>query len=317
MGNDAFVHISKKKYSSKTIEDLLLMMDFEKRKGFYYCGNDSEYKYLSGVSVQKYEVTENEIIYRVRTQAFSSGYDIKKQNDTIRALKVYCDAWFISDIGKNRYFEVDSLVKGAESGCYFAIQNLDNNFSLLLHSLNKYPSDNSGEKQVSDYGFPTPSEFNANVYLSYLCSLMEEFFRSTYVALLKYSDKKDKIINVKFSTFDLLDISEGKKTLEEAYARTLSFQNIHKINSHFIALNKKYDLGKPLKQPYHGRKESLYEQINRLFECRHAMIHNTEINLDYGTNELKKDIEDIKTAFIRVYKFICNQNGWLAEEVYL
>lgn len=41
---------------------------------------------------------------------------------------------------------------------------------------------------------------------------MEDFFRSTYVALLKYSENKEKIIkNVKLSPFDLIDISNGIK----------------------------------------------------------------------------------------------------------
>lgn len=81
----------------------------------------------------------------------------------------------------------------------------------------------------TEFGFPTPSSFNANVYLSYLCSLIEEFFRATYIALLKYSDKKEKILNMKFSPYDMVDISEGRKTVEEVYARILSFQNIKKL----------------------------------------------------------------------------------------
>ena len=62
----------------------------------------------------------------------------------------------------------------------------------------------------------------------------------------------------------MIDISNGNKSLEEALARTLSFQNIEKINSNFMAIDKKYDLGRVLKKPYKNRKESLYEQINRL-----------------------------------------------------
>lgn len=315
MGNDAFIHINKKEYSSKSVERLLLMLDYQKRKGYYYCGNDDEYKYLSGVSVWKDDENDDELIYRVRTQMFSSGYDIKKQNDTIRTLKTYCKAWFISDLGKNRYFPTGPLVKGAESGCYFALQRLDNNFTTLLHSLNKYPLDNTAEAMLSDYGFPPPSVFNANVYLAYLCALMEEFFRSTYIALLKYADNKEKIINVKFSPFDMVDISNGVKSVEEVYARTLSFQNIHKINYHFMSLNRKLDISKPLKEPYNRRKESLFLQIDRLFECRHSMIHKTEMNLNYSSSELQKDIKDIKTAFTRVYKFICKQYGWIPEEI--
>ncbi len=47
MGNDAFVHIAKKRYSKKMIENLLQMMDYKKCGEVFYCGNDAEYKYFS------------------------------------------------------------------------------------------------------------------------------------------------------------------------------------------------------------------------------------------------------------------------------
>ena len=110
MGNDAFVHIAKKRYSKKTIETLLQMMDYKKCGEVFYCGNDAEYKYFSGIRVWQCDEDDSEVVYWIRTQAFASGYDIKKQNDTIRYLKKYCQANFESDIGKNRYLkQVDWL----------------------------------------------------------------------------------------------------------------------------------------------------------------------------------------------------------------
>ena len=40
MGYDAFIHIDKTKYTKKVIEDLILMMGYEKRYGGFYCGNE-------------------------------------------------------------------------------------------------------------------------------------------------------------------------------------------------------------------------------------------------------------------------------------
>ena len=151
-------------------------------------------------------------------------------NETLRSLKLYCDASFESDYGRNRYFPENNFIKYAESGCYFAVERLFNNFSILSMALNRYPDDIEGDKAMYEmYGLPTPSAFNANVYSTYLCSLIEEYFRSTYIALLKFSSRKDKILNVKFSPYDLIDISNGKKTVEEVFASTLSFQNIKKF----------------------------------------------------------------------------------------
>lgn len=311
MGYDAFVHGNKKKYTEKTMEELFLILGYEKRNKGYYCGNDEEYKYDAGVQIWKYEENEQERIYRVRVQAFCSEYDLKKANDTISSMKKYCSAWFESDYGKNRYFQVGELVKGAENGCYIAINRLDNHFSLLRHSLKKYPADLESERKMEQYnGIPTPSSFNANVYLAYLCALIEEYFRSTYIALLKYSNRKDKILTNKLSPYDLAEISEGKKTVEETYARTLSFQNIQKIVHHFQQLDSKLDIGKSLKEPYHGRKKNLYSQINEIFERRHNMVHRVEVDSNYTSEKLIKDIKDVEEAMIRVYHYLCEQYGW-------
>lgn len=312
MGRDAYIHIDKK-YPKKMIEDFLLMMKFEKcYKDVYYLGNDTEYKYMSGVSIFFLESKENEYILHIRTQIHASGYDIHDQNETIRKIKMYFNAWFEGDNGKNRYFEEIPLVKGAENGCYFAIEKLHNSFVILHLALSKYPDDLEGEKMMMKFtGMPTPQVFNSNVYSSFLCSLIEEYFRSTYVALLKYSNKKEKILNVKFSAYDMCDISEGKKCVEEVFASTLSFQNIYKIVSNFKGLDNKLDIGAPLKEPYNRRNLSLYNQINHILERRHGIIHRMEFDYEYSSDKMLKDIEDIKVSIIRVYNYICKKYGWV------
>lgn len=311
MGRDAYVHIDKK-HSKNVVEDLLLMMGFEKcYKDMYYLGNDKEYKYLSGILLSFLETENKEHILYIRTQMHASGYDIHDQNETIRKLKRYCNAWFESDYGKNRYFKETPLVKGAENGCYFAVEKLHNSFATLCLALSKYPEDLEGEKMMMQFtGMPTPQIFNSNVYSSFLCSLIEEYFRSTYIALLKYSNKKEKIFNVKFSSYDMCDISEGKKCVEEVFANTLSFQNIHKIVANFKGLDNKLDIGATLKEPYKKRKLSLYNQIDNILERRHGMIHRMEFDYEYSSDQILKDIHDVKFAIRRVYSYICKRYGW-------
>lgn len=316
MGRDAYVYIDKKKYTRKAVEELLALMGYEKRGDIFFMGNDDEYKHFSGVRVWL-EREDEELVYHVRTQAFASEYDIHEQNNTIRMLKKYCSAYFHGDEGKNRYFEEGKLTKGAESGCYFAIQKLDNSFSLLCHALNKYPQDEEGEKLMKEWSnSPTPNIFNANVYSSFLCSLIEEYFRATYISLLKDSERKEKVLkSIKISSYDLDEISKGTKTVEEACASTLSFQNIAKIVYNFKELDNKLDLGTPLKRPYRRRKMTFYQQIDNILERRHGMIHRMEFDLDYSSENLEKDIMDIKTALIRVYVYICDKYNWEPEEI--
>lgn len=315
MGYDAYVHI-KRGVSKQTVEKLLLMLNYQKKGEFFYCGNDKEYKHFSGVQVWICDENEEERIYRVRSQIFASGYDLHKMNETIKCLKQYCSATFSSDYGKNKYFEEISLISGAENGCYFAAERLLNNFSQLTHALSKYPEDVDAEKSMYDmYNILTPNMFNANVYSTYLCSLIEEYFKATYIALLKYSERKEKILNVKFSPYDMVDISNGIKSVEEVFASTLSFQNIHKICLHFHALDNRLDIGIALKKPYHNRKKNLYDQIDDILERRHKLIHRLEIDEKYNAKELMRDIKDVTVAMRRVYSYLCTCYGWEEQQL--
>jgi len=317
MGYDAYVHITKK-YSKSAIENLLVMMGYEKKGNYFYCGNDDEYKFFTGVLVWLDDKNENEWIYRVRSPIYAVGYDLHKMNDTIRCLKRYCDASFVSDEGIDRYFQEDELIKGAQSGCFFAVENLFNNFGLLQHALYIYPDDSESEKAMHEIGGgPTANMFNANVYSTFLCSLLEEYFKTTYIALLKYSERKDKILNVKFSPYDMMDISNGKKTVEEVFASTLSFQNIQKICLNFHSLDNKIDISQALKRPYCNRRKNLYEQINDILERRHGLIHRLQIDEKYSSENLRKDIKDVTVAIKRVYSYICKYHNWEEQELSL
>lgn len=316
MGNDAYVYI-KKKYTKSSIERLLMLLGYEKRVNSFYCGNDDEYKLFTGVHIWLCDESEEERVYRVRSQIFATGYDLQKMNETLRSLKQYCAASFESDYGKNRYFPKNNLIKGAESGCYFAAERLFNNFSILKYALSKYPSDNIEADKKTCQLYVKPSIFNANVYSTYLCSLIEEYFKTTYIALLKYSTKKEKILNVKFSPYDMVDISNGEKTVEEVFASTLSFQNIHKICFNFHALDNRLDIGQALKKPYHNRKKNLYEQVNDILGRRHGVIHRLEIDNSYCTENLQKDIQDVTIAIKRVYCYLCEYYEWEEQELSL
>ena len=85
-----------------------------------------------------------------------------------KAIEGY-EGFEISDyeIKKNGYTELEgTLVKGAESGCYFAAERLYNNFSSLKYALSKYPDDTESEKTVYQInGIQTPGMFNARTVI--------------------------------------------------------------------------------------------------------------------------------------------------------
>ena len=309
MGYDAWVSISKKKYTKNDIENLLLMLGYNKYRDVFYCGNDNEYKYDNGVKVYKLKETKAEFIYHVRVQIWGNGHDLKKANDTIKSLKKYCDASFESDFGKNRYFPKDDLIEGAENGCYIAASHAYENMQKMKFALSKFSPDENQEKALKEMGQISPDMLNANVYTAFLCAVLEEYFRFSYTAILRFSSKREKIINQKFSSYDLIEVDSGNKTIDEIYARTLSFQNIKKISDNFGQLDK-IDIGSYLKKPYHGRKKNLYAQVDELFERRHNMIHHVQIDSSYNSKSILKEIDDMNEVVKRVYEGLCSKYKW-------
>ncbi len=317
MGFDANVYIKKSLYTKKDIEDLLILLGYEKRDKMFYFGNDREYKHLSGVAVylSNHQDNDDEYVYHVRMPYHCTDCDIKKANDTMRSMRKYCNAWFESDEGKNRYFQHGDLVWGAENGCYYSAERSCYNLYYLKKALEKYPEDSEGEKMMNEWGAISPNRFNANIYLTYLCAVLEEYFRSTFIALLRFSDKKEKVLNCKLSPYELIDIDSGKTSVEEAYARTVSFQNVKSINKNFMDLEK-IDIMSVLKEPYHGRKKSLYTQMDEIFERRHRMVHRVDMDSNYDSRQLRKDIDDMDAAIKRVYKFLCKKNEWEDQDIF-
>lgn len=323
MGRDSFVYI-KKGNTRIAVGDQLLLLGYKKYGQHYYCGNDWDYKHQSGVSawfIDREEADEYAAVLWVRTQSYANAYDVNFQNLTLRHLKKYFYTYFDSDMGKNRYFKVEGDItkKGAENGCLFAIDNLGNKFGELIYALSKYPKDSDSEKQMMTYGIASPYVFNANVYLAYLCSIIEQYYKQTFIALLKFADNKESILKGgnKLSAYDLSEISDGKMSVEEAYANTLSFQNIWKISSNFRSINPKLDISSVLKKPYHNRKETLLSAMNRILELRHGLIHRMDIDLTYSSEKLLKDINDVKVSLRRTYSYICKTFNWTENDVIL
>lgn len=309
MGYDAYLYVNKNN-SKKSIEGLLKLMGYDRHGSIFFFGRDIEYKYVTGVSVWLFEENECQYVYRVRSNSWASGYDLKMMNDTIRNFKRYLGARFSSDYGNNRYFPEENLIKGAENGCYLALFDLDNAFSNLEYYFFNIPDDsNLDENTFKVAGILPPRVLTCNVFLSYLCSLMEDFFRNLFIALLRFSDNKQRIIDIKHIS-DMEDFYKGKMTLEELYARSLSFQNINKINHNFKKIDDKLDIGSSLKKPYHNRKQSLYVEIDEIFNTRHGFIHHLETSDELKPERMIQYIQDVKQSMLRVYLYLCDFYSW-------
>lgn len=317
MGLDCINTLSKGTRKRDVIEflELLGYLNFDNKDFRFY--KDDDYKYFEGVSAHIYE-DGNGLSVGTRTTIWRSKGDSDYHNFTIKQLKKRFGGSFHSDYGKERYLKYSGAVRTkAEAGCYEAFFNFKNNIqkpSMYLHNTESKFSIELTPKLVKKLPFVAsvhPIIFQNNVIIPYVVSCIEDYFKSTYIALLRYSDKKLSVLkNARIMPDDLLSISNKEMSVEDAITKTMSFQNIRKITIYFKELDSNLDFAGVLRKPYRRRKKSLYENLDKIFEQRHLLIHRNIMIPDYFTEHLEKDLDDIEVAIKRIYLHIVAVYNW-------
>lgn len=316
MGYDSVNHLPFD-VKKEDVYEFLKILGYNHKSEFFRFYKDDNYKYFVGVWAHVYKDTkDNEepgLRVSTRTQIYASDYDIAFMNYTIKQLKKRFGGYFQSDYGKNRYIPMNATLKmGAENGCYFAYDNMQENMSKISYFINNIEDENDGMKYIrKEYYQETPLTFKSNLALTYVASVIENFYRDIYVALLKYSPKKEQLFkDNKFFPDDLVDVSNGIITVEQAYAYGKPFQNIKKICANLFTLNNSINLDRELKKPYRNRKETLYDVINRVLEHRHGLVHRLIYNSQYTKRQALCDAKLIEEAMKRSYQYICGIYNW-------
>lgn len=244
-----------------------------------------------------------------------SYYDIKQQNRAILSLKRRFGGTFETDAGKGRYFHP----KGgpptpAQAGCHLAFQY----FGATLVKVDIYLMNREfSGKQWKYTGKPAflahmnPRILSNNLLLPYLVSILEDYFKSTFISLLRYSDRKESFLRgARLSSDHLLNISSGESSVEETIAETLPFQKLSAICHHFKELEPKLDLAGVLRKPYSRRKKSLFETLEELVLRRHAFVHRGMIDALFDDPDVKRALDDLEASVVRCYRRITDYYGW-------
>ena len=98
--------------------------------------------------------------------------------------------------------------------------------------------------------------------------------------------------------------------MEEAITKSMSFQNIGKVCTYFKELDSKLDLYGTLKKPYKRRRESMFDTFDRILHQRHEFIHRSKMNPNYTIEMAFKDLETVRAAVTRVYKYLISTYKW-------
>lgn len=313
MGYDSTNYISAKNDVDEIIEFLKILDYKEVEDKILYFNKKHDYKYLLGIYLTIDDKDDEIIKVNGRTQIFASKYDLKFLNFTIKQLNKRFGGDFVTDSGKNTYFNYNLPDRTkAEAGCYSAYFDLHNTFTsakMYLKVLNE--SDKFKEFPTDIIPKGDPRIIGFNLIFPYIVSIIEEYFRDIYVALLRYSDRKSIVFKNSRPYYEyLLDTSNKEILIEEAIARTRSFQNIDKIHAYFKELDPNLDIKGCLKKPYEGTDEKLIEIIDRIIEQRHEFVHNRTISIDYDYDKIQNDLNHIKIALERIFYYLVSEYGW-------
>jgi hypothetical protein len=282
----------------------------------YYYFDGESYSSISGVTATISVDDSHSIHINLHTQIWCSKSDIEKLNWTARQIKKRFGGHWVSDFGKGKYIPLTGPdIKNAEGGCYIAYSNFNRSMQiaeLYLASI-KFTTSFPPIGHFPSIDAANPLIVSNNLIVPFIVSVIEEFYKSCYIAILKFSEseKKQSIFkNTRLYADELVRISSGESSIEEGIVRAMSFQNIDKITAYFKELDKSLDLASEIRKPYRRRHESLYESISKFFEYRHRLIHQSEIRIDYSSQTLSKDINDIKIVVKRSYILFLRHFKW-------
>jgi len=313
------------------VEEFLTILGYEKEPHNYpiqkkaanfYFYSEENYKYVSGVRADIFFNDNKELCIDIHTSIWRSGYDSDFHNWTIQQLKKRFGGYFISDYGKNRYLKFDRAYrKNDEGGCYKSYFNFEDNIQRIKFAiktiddakLSFFTGKISKLKNVASKEFisSSPDIVISNISISFLVSIIETYFRASYISLLTYSPKKEKILNnINPRQIDLYSLSSGNVRVEEAVTRTMSFQNLNSISRQFKELNNKIDIPNIMKNKYKNRKETTFQSIERLIQQRHDLIHKSLINPNYSPSSAIKDIEIVEKVVEKFYKTLIKIYSW-------
>jgi hypothetical protein len=287
------------------------VLDISNWQGSYFWYDRSDYKSWVGVELDIYK-KGTQITINTSSRAGRSNWDLVQQKRTLKILRDLFGGHFTTDAGKNRYWRPEQPSPlPVSSGCYMARWAFQNGLvKAKIYLMHRILEGSLSKDEPS--GFIVLDEVNPrllsnNFLVPYLIAIWEDYFRSTFAALLKYSKSREVVLKkARLSHTQLEKIAIGKQPFERAVAECFSFQRPSLITENFRMLDQKLDLAGALRKPYRRRKTTLFDSMEALVERRNAFVHEGDVDLSLFDREMKLILSDIVTAVDRSYKCIGN-----------
>lgn len=279
----------------------------------YYWFERNDHRSWTGVELSIHRDEDRGLVLSTRTRSSRSYWDLHHQNRTVRLLRRLLGGYFETDAGKNRcWTAVGPPMPAVESGCYLALWNFDSNLlRARVYMDHRQFVGGRDDRATSIWWIDTmnPRIISNNLLVPYVVATMEDYIKSTYITLLRYSDRKETVLrSARLSSVQHHALAEGRTSLEEAIAEGLSFQRPSAILASFATLDPKLDLAATLRRPYRRRK--LLDSLDALVHLRHELIHRSAVDGDLNDKRILRFIGDVTASIRRCYERICERNGW-------
>lgn len=274
------------------------------------------YESFSGVYLLIYRDSLPGLRVYTRTNSWCSRWDLDQQIRTVRLLKRHFGGKFVTDAGTNRYWRNDQLdMRPAEAGCFLAFERFQQSIDRAVHYLADREflptwSDPSRNKLADVLN---PRLFSNNLLLPYLVAAMEDYFKSTFIAIARYSaDKESLFKNARIAPERLARVSVGNAALEDVVAEGMSFQKLDGVCRQFRALDKRIDFAGTLQRPFRRRQSSLYRAVELLVTRRHDLIHRNIIDLSFEDLDVSRLADDLYSAVSKCHEHLIAVQRWTA-----
>lgn len=214
--------------------------------GSYFWVDNDEYRSWTGVELNIYRVS-GKLKLHTRTRISRSYWDLTHQNKTVKLVRDLFGGSFRSDEGNGRYLRPSNPPPSPmSSGCYLARWRFNN--SLIKVSIYL-----QARKMEGDLARENPSpllllnEINPrllsnNMIIPFIIAVLEEYYRATFTALLRYIGKREVVLKKARLSHAQLEQIATEKQIERAIADCFSYQRPSIISENFKLIDPRLDL---------------------------------------------------------------------------
>lgn len=309
-------------YEFEDVLEFIELLGYEKlyRQSYVYF-DKSRQETLCGVKLHitrepfydedpKFE-NERSVLVILTTESWESISDYRKLTDTIKKILERFQGTFNHFNSSIKGFHLFNGIERhkAESGCYNAYFEFRRNIAVIDSFIEVLDTNKSIKSDVINDTIISTYDSVVSLGIPYLITVMEVYFRQTYVSLLTYhTNKRDIFKSARILTEELIEIDVNGASPSKIIARFKNFQNVNEISKSFSQLDERINFKNMLNK--HLPSQSYLSKLEELIETRHNIIHSFWLYSMPNTDNLKIDLVLVKAIVDIFYSELCRLHHW-------